>query len=558
VKWIGTFLRGRLDRRVALVGGPSADALAAVLLERWPGRHVVVVPHAEVPPDAHAVLASGGPYSLVVDVADGTAAEQVAWFARAFLHAGAGGWYLAVRVADAAGASEHLPDAVGRRPGDRPDEAVPAQSVPRATLREYVAQARAADGADASPSSSRHDLAHLGARVGEVDEVGPAYLVRNARRAFVALREAETNLVLERRPDLGSVLHRVPGMTFDARASYRDPAGRPDPHRLERFDVPERAVRLYEAPTYARGQIVTRSGLVFSDTFRHHLRPRLANVYLQDVAEGFVLPRKPLGAPEELDGDFFHFDCEWPGHFGHLLTDQLSRLWAWDEVRRRSPGVRLLTSLPKTRGHSALLRWETDLLSVFGVGPDDVTVFDAPVKPERLYAATPMFSCPEYVDPRIVEVWDRVGTLSEASSHAVPGRRLFVSRRPELKRSCHNAPEVEAFFTARGFDVVYPEDHTLGEQITLFREAEVVAGFAGSGMFSLAFCQEPKRVLLISSEAYTARNEWMIAAVRGHEVGMVWATPDVPHPPGRWSAEAFGSGFTLDLARGGPVIDALL
>ena len=31
---------------------------------------------------------------------------------------------------------------------------------------------------------------------------------------------------------------------------------------------------------------------------------------------------------------------------------------------------------------------------------------------------------------------------------------------PGRGTSCHNTPEVEAFFAERGFEVVYPEDYT--------------------------------------------------------------------------------------------------
>ena len=104
--------------------------------------------------------------------------------------------------------------------------------------------------------------------------------------------------------------------------------------------------------------------------------------------------------------------------------------------------------------------------------------------------------------------------------------RLFCSRRPG-KRTCHNAAEVEALFAAHGFTVVFPEDHPLPEQARMVREADVVAGFAGSGMFQIAFAGGPKHVILVGSESYTASNEYLISSVVGHRLDLVLCRPDV-------------------------------
>jgi len=125
--------------------------------------------------------------------------------------------------------------------------------------------------------------------------------------------------------------------------------------------------------------------------------------------------------------------------------------------------------------------------------------------------------------------------------------RIFCSRRPDLKRACRNVTEVESFFREHGFTVVYPEDYSLPDQVALFDGASTIAGLAGSGMFTLAFCSEPKLVLMISSQAYTARNEYLISAARGHNLRVAWSRPETMHPEGMWQRAAFGSAFRVDL-----------
>ena len=92
----------------------------------------------------------------------------------------------------------------------------------------------------------------------------------------------------------------------------------------------------------------------------------------------------------------------------------------------------------------------------------------------------------------------------------------------------------------------------------MFDRAHVVAGFAGSALFNLAFCTGAKRVILISSESYTARNEYMIASVLGHSIELIWCPPDLPQPVGGFSTKAFASGFSFDFERDGRYLEDLL
>jgi len=109
-----------------------------------------------------------------------------------------------------------------------------------------------------------------------------------------------------------------------------------------------------------------------------------------------------------------------------------------------------------------------------------------------------------------------------------------------------------------GFGVIYPEDFPLPEQAAIFRHAEVVAGYAGSALFTLAFCETPKRVIMISSEAYRARNEYMIASVLGHELNILWCRPDGPRAANETMRPSHFIAFTFDFAREGQYLEELL
>jgi hypothetical protein len=99
--------------------------------------------------------------------------------------------------------------------------------------------------------------------------------------------------------------------------------------------------------------------------------------------------------------------------------------------------------------------------------------------------------------------------------------------------------------------VLYPEEYPLAQQVALFRRAEVIAGYAGSALFTLALSDTPKRVIMISSETYTATNEYMISSVLGHRLDIAWCRPEPEGPGHRFGVRGFTADFNFDFAREG-------
>jgi capsular polysaccharide biosynthesis protein len=363
---------------------------------------------------------------------------------------------------------------------------------------------------------------------------------------------------------MGRVLARLPATTFESRCvvseSPRFRTG-PDVTRplpfAKTFEVPPMSLREYRQALCVPGQIVLHRNMVLPDSYRHHTQPRLRNRHLQDHGPLFGAP--PGGALRDvrrLEGAFFYLDSEFRGHFGHAMTEQLSRLWAWERAKEAEPELRAL--MAATRGRPQLAPFEPLLYSAAGVPREDLVLVNGPVRVDRLIAATPMFSQPRYVHPAVRETWCRVGAALEA---AAPDRtyaqRVFVSRRGG-RRSCRNADEVEALFAARDFQIIFPEDFPLPEQVAIFRQAEVIAGFSGSGLFTLALAEQPKRLVMITPDSYRAKNEYLMAAVHGHSLDVVWCESETPMPHDRFWGRAAAAPFTFDHEKEGLYLQHLL
>lgn len=503
--------------------GPPEPGLVAELRAALPGLTLLALP--EDPVARHRTLIAEGPLDLVVDDPDPDG--RLRRFNRTFFQLRPGGAYVIPH-----GAAELGPDAGPL--GTLLQEAAARPEMPLRTHSTALDETRLR----ALRSHVRTDV---------VD--GHLVLSHDLPDVRALVREEHLDAYLATVPTPHRVLAVHPAVAPPAEP---DSVELPEPreqHAGRAIEPVDLHLRDYRDVVVAPYQLVLDDRLVLPDTFRHHPQPQLHNKMLAKVTPAFAVPVDPV--PDDvprLEGTYLHLDNEARGHFGHLLTESLSRVWAWPETLALDPDARVLVCATLKR--PALLDYELAIYEAAGIPRDRVVLVDRAVRVERLICGTPMFSNPYYVDARIAATWDQVGDrlAAQAAPREWP-RRVFLSRR-ETKRACVNGPEVEQVFAEYGFEVLFPEDYSLGEQVRLFRAADVIAGFAGSGMFQIAFVPEPRTVIQVGSQAYGPRNEYLMAAVRRHRLtGIVCQAHD---------GRGLAADWWYDEQREGPALRALL
>jgi capsular polysaccharide biosynthesis protein len=524
--------------RVAVLADGDIDEVLGDLRSVAPDAQVQVL-RPGTPAGLHVELAVSAPYDVIIDAGTGPLAERSARARAVLLHLRPGGALVALDAA----APAADPSTDSETP---PDDFLSLLTVAfAAALRPSATKSRKVD-----------DERALVRAVGSVSVRGADLMIVNQLPARAKIREEQAGRFLELAgPTVGRVLHERPGSVVENPAPVRESEADGSPEIVTRLEAPPLQLREYLDVVCRPGQVVTREKVLLPETYRHLARKRLGNKFIEDVAPAFgrLTDKRP---PEPLAGTYFHLDSEFRGHFGHAMTEQISRLWAWEEAKRHTPELKALLLTNKKR--TTIFDWERRLYQAAGVDPDDLVLADGAVRVERLYGATPMFSQPEFIHADAAALYRRMGDdlAAEAPQRDYP-RRFFCSRR-NTKRSCHNTAEVEEFFAARGFEIVYPEDYPMSEQVQMFRSAEEVAGFGGSAMFTMAFAPEPKRVTLVSSENYWAQNEFVIAAVIGHQVNVAWCRPDKPRSQGHTGEAALQSQYTFDPEREGRFLQDVL
>ncbi|MCD4527367.1 DUF563 domain-containing protein [Nocardioides sp. cx-173] len=427
------------------------------------------------------------------------------------------------------------------------------------------------EGIDAQIGRPRHELTGLSRGGKDLATAASGVLLG---RAVVGVSVGVDHLLKARHKDATELVTRratgttavelaiLPATTGGAEfpvSSYGPATRAPLPESV--LDSPALYLRRYEGDIRLHdGALALAESVVLPDSFRWYDAPRLMHPRLHDVGHDYVRLRRPVAPHDhtELEGSYFHFDYVNSGHYGHLMTEGISKLWGWPIAKASEPELKLLFRVP--RRHLGRPREYPDfsVLQAFGVAADDIVPVAGAVRVGSLIAATPMWHNhqPFHVHPDIAGVWERLraGFDPPASGAA---RRIFVTRRGGA-RACHNVDDVEAMLSAAGFEIVNPAGMTTAEQCAVFSSARVVAGFGGTGMFNLAYAHRVEDVIVLNQSSYDARNEHLFAAAHQARLHYFWSPADVAHPQDGWTRQAFRSTWSFDFEACGAPLRRLL
>jgi capsular polysaccharide biosynthesis protein len=79
-----------------------------------------------------------------------------------------------------------------------------------------------------------------------------------------------------------------------------------------------------------------------------------------------------------------------------------------------------------------------------------------------------------------------------------PARRLYIARRDRYKRHLVSEENLQARLAEDGFEILYPEELSIDQQITRFRSASIVIGCSGAGLANTIYCRPGTLVIEIA------------------------------------------------------------
>ena len=190
-------------------------------------------------------------------------------------------------------------------------------------------------------------------------------------------------------------------------------------------------------------------------------------------------------------------------HYGHFITDVLSKLWAYPFLEDAT--VRVLVS--KTNQW-----WILKILELYGLPPSRIFILEEPTTFDSVYVPTRAMQLYDYVSPHFftpcAEIARNVTIRPDVRDHT----KWFVSRRRQDRRKLVNEQEVERLFEAYGYRLAFPEDLPIQDQIALFKNATAVAGCSGSAMYSVIYGRSIGSLIVLASPDLVIKSEQLLYA----------------------------------------------
>jgi hypothetical protein len=192
-------------------------------------------------------------------------------------------------------------------------------------------------------------------------------------------------------------------------------------------------------------------------------------------------------------------------HWGHFLTETISRLWA----RYEYPELRGMTALYRGYFPGALddYPYISDFFRALSGAPLRMASVTRPTKINKCFVPAASFSNRnEAYTSHLLSVHDVARSILGDVVPKANDRPVYLSR-SRLKgvdRSVVNEAELEAELVDRGFDLVYPETMTLAAQIKLFNSRAIIVGCCGSAFHGMMFGMNRPRV-----STYTLCYKWV-------------------------------------------------
>ena len=471
--------------------------------EAEPVEHSGLIGHARVVPftnqvDLHQALATHGRFDVLVDVLTHSARMR-AMSAQLFIGAVRdGGYYIAIN---------------GAVLGELPD-----------TAELITSASRSLAGLHGEGTLSGDEQAY-GEQVDSLIILDGGIVLRKRGDGFVKLRYTETPPILSARygESWGRLLETTPARVtpLEVIGVTNNPGlcAKRLPHENR---IPDTSVLEYRDVCIAPRQVLVKDHLLLPNTFRLATTKRLVNTALKDLNHYYAVPMVGTESAPRLEGTFFYLDIEYNRHFGHFMTEVVPRLYAWELARATHPDIRVITNSKSNHGRPPA--YQRILLEAYGIDDDQVEVIASPVKVDTLVCAMPLMQNGQFADPALASTCHRLrdGLLVRSKPNEKPRRRLFISRKPDMWRECLNGGDIEERFARRGFTIIRPEEHSIVEQVRMFYEVDVVAGYIGSALYNIMFARRPIDVIGFINQSYLATNEYLICSALGHRLHLFY------------------------------------
>lgn len=171
-------------------------------------------------------------------------------------------------------------------------------------------------------------------------------------------------------------------------------------------------------------------------------------------------------------------------HFGHFIAESTHRIWPRAIFPELSSSKVAFVNFQKSRFDPFIF----DGLALKGVVKEDIVMINRPTLFEKLIVPKQARQMSGATLNRFYKyIYEDI--VGEACPPSQYSDRVYVSRsRHSHTGSYYGENYVEKSLAASGFDIIYPEDYSLGDLVVILRNTKVAVFAEGSAIHALELC----------------------------------------------------------------------
>lgn len=215
------------------------------------------------------------------------------------------------------------------------------------------------------------------------------------------------------------------------------------------------------------------------------------------------------------DKIYFVIHNRWQANYFHWINEAIYRLWL---IKDKAASMTLLLPSKEQLSNVAL-----DSLKIFNLKNIVYIPKDKSVQ-VRTLCLPPQKPVMESYNPEALnELRDMYVNYSDLEKIKTDSyERIYVSRKNARRRKIVNEEEVITALLRYGFNVIYCENYTFFEQVSLFSKAKYIAGNHGAGLTNMLFMPTGSTILeLLKRKTNPVRHHsklfWYMADALGHK-----------------------------------------
>jgi hypothetical protein len=241
---------------------------------------------------------------------------------------------------------------------------------------------------------------------------------------------------------------------------------------------------------------VCRDGRYLLESVEGGLK-RLSDELVRTVLSGQVPSRRHTSREYEA---LISLVGPWSEEFFHWFADYLPRLRPFEND---DGNLQLPADILIPRDPPSFVEQSLDLIGVpqehrvrWDGSRTNVSKLIVPSVPHHTYETSGYIQFPE----ELIWVRDRLVERVRRPVDTDDSHRLYVSRRNQQTRTVSNEEEILPILDKYDFELVTPEDWSVSKQVSVFSQADIVAGPHGAGLLNAIYNPECTLVELFGNE----------------------------------------------------------